>query len=103
MHSIPESERLTVSNPNPHHDDVVGSTPQPTNIQWIQWRLMAAFPQCILDIQDTRGDDQHLSVTISSTAFSGKSRIACHQMVYAALDHMRQGCIHAMSLKTIPA
>lgn len=72
-----------------------------SNVQWIYQRLSAAFPSSEIKVEDTRGDDQHLAVIIASGAFLEKSRIACHQLVYGALDHMRQGKIHAMSLKTL--
>ena len=71
-----------------------------SNIEWIQQRLVQAFPDAIIHVEDTRGDDQHLAVTICAAGFLGKSIVACHKMVYAALDQMRQGRIHAMSLKT---
>ncbi len=50
---------------------------------------------------DVRGDDgAHFEATIVSPAFDGKSRVARHQLVYAALgDHMREA-IHALSFKT---
>ena len=69
-------------------------------MHWILQKLGAAFPQSEITVNDTRGDDQHMSVTIVSGVFAEKSRITCHQMVYAALDHMRHGHIHAMALKT---
>ena len=72
-----------------------------SNVHWIYQRLNTAFPSAEIQVEDTRGDDQHLAVIIASGAFLEKSRIACHQLVYGALDHMRQGKIHAMSLKTV--
>lgn len=46
------------------------------------------------------GDGRHFFATIISRAFTGKSRIARHQMVYQALgDRMREQ-IHALSMKT---
>jgi len=72
-----------------------------SNVHWIYQRLSTAFPCAEIQVEDTRGDDQHLAVIIASGAFLEKSRIACHQLVYGALDHMRQGKIHAMSLKTL--
>ncbi len=71
-----------------------------SNVHWIHQKLRAAFPQAEITVVDTRGDDQHLSVTIISRMFAEKSRMACHQMVYAALDHMRQNQIHALALRT---
>ena len=71
------------------------------NVSWIHQRLLLSFPDAIIQVEDTRGDDQHLAVTIRAADFSGKTMIACHKMVYAALDQMRHNRIHAMSLKTI--
>ncbi len=71
-----------------------------SNVHWIHQKLSTAFPQADITVTDTRGDDQHLSVTIISGVFAQKSRMACHQMVYAALDHMRHNQIHALALRT---
>jgi acid stress-induced BolA-like protein IbaG/YrbA len=51
---------------------------------------------------DVTGDDgAHFEATIVAPAFIGKSRVARHQMVYAALgDHMREA-IHALSFRTL--
>jgi acid stress-induced BolA-like protein IbaG/YrbA len=51
---------------------------------------------------DVRGDDgAHFEATIVAPAFAGKSRVARHQMIYAALgDHMREA-IHALSFKAL--
>ena len=71
-----------------------------SNVHWIRQKLDAAFPQADITVTDTRGDDQHLSVTIISGLFAEKPRMVCHQMVYAALDHMRHNQIHALALRT---
>ncbi|MEO8938618.1 MAG: BolA/IbaG family iron-sulfur metabolism protein [Burkholderiaceae bacterium] len=51
---------------------------------------------------DVRGDDgAHFEATIVAPAFVGKSRVARHQLIYAALgDHMAEA-IHALSFKTL--
>jgi acid stress-induced BolA-like protein IbaG/YrbA len=47
------------------------------------------------------GDGRHFFATIVSSAFEGRSRVARHQQVYAALgDRMREQ-IHALSMKTL--
>jgi acid stress-induced BolA-like protein IbaG/YrbA len=47
------------------------------------------------------GDGAHFQAVIVSTAFSGKSRVQRHQIVYAALgDRMREE-IHALSMQTL--
>jgi acid stress-induced BolA-like protein IbaG/YrbA len=62
--------------------------------------LIAAAVDCT-EI-DVRGDEgAHFEATIVAPAFEGKSRVARHQLVYAALgDHMREA-IHALSFKTL--
>ena len=51
---------------------------------------------------DVSGDDgAHFEATIVSPVFEGKSRVARHQLVYAALgEHMKEA-IHALSFKTL--
>jgi acid stress-induced BolA-like protein IbaG/YrbA len=62
--------------------------------------LIAAHLECTTI--DVRGDDgAHFEATIVAPAFTGKSRVARHQLIYAALgDHMREA-IHALSFKTL--
>jgi acid stress-induced BolA-like protein IbaG/YrbA len=50
---------------------------------------------------DVDGDGRHFFATIVSAVFEGRSRVARHQQVYAALgDRMREQ-IHALSMKTL--
>ena len=50
---------------------------------------------------EVEGDGRHFFATIVSAAFDGRSRVARHQQVYAALgDRMREE-IHALSMKTL--
>ena len=47
------------------------------------------------------GDGAHFQATIVSAAFTGKSRVQRHQIVYGALgDRMREE-IHALSMQTL--
>ena len=49
---------------------------------------------------EVEGDGRHFFATIVSAEFAGRSRVARHQQVYAALgDRMREQ-IHALSMKT---
>jgi acid stress-induced BolA-like protein IbaG/YrbA len=50
---------------------------------------------------EVRGDGQHFEAVIVSRAFAGKSRIARHQLVYAALGARMKSEIHALSMKTL--
>jgi acid stress-induced BolA-like protein IbaG/YrbA len=50
---------------------------------------------------EVSGDGHHFEAVIVSDAFEGKSRVARHQLVYAALgDRMREE-IHALSMQTL--
>lgn len=66
--------------------------------------LRDAFPDAAIDLVDTAGDQDHYSLTVTSAAFRGKSRIEQHKMVYAALNGSMTTTLHALQLKTaIPA
>jgi acid stress-induced BolA-like protein IbaG/YrbA len=47
------------------------------------------------------GDGQHFEALIVSAAFEGKSRVARHQLVYAALGERMRAEIHALSMRTL--
>ena len=59
-----------------------------------------AFPDADIEMRDLAGDDNHWAATIRSSAFNGKSRVAQHQMVYAALKGNMGGVLHALQLTT---
>lgn len=40
----------------------------------------------------------HFTVEIASEQFAGKGRVACHQLVYAALGDLMQTDIHALRI-----
>ncbi len=53
------------------------------------------------DVIEVEGDGRHFQALVVSAAFEGKTRVARHQLVYAALgDRMRQE-IHALSMRTL--
>ncbi len=62
--------------------------------------LRAAFADADIEIKDLAGDGDHYKAIIRSTAFAGKSRVAQHQMVYAALKGKIGGELHALALET---
>ena len=59
-----------------------------------------AFPDADIEIKDLAGDENHYAATIASAAFKDKSRVAQHQMVYAALKGNMGGVLHALQLQT---
>ena len=62
--------------------------------------LRDAFPDAQITLKDLAGDNDHWSAEIVSEQFSGKSRVAQHQMVYAALKGRMGGQLHALALQT---
>lgn len=64
--------------------------------------LRDAFSDADIEIQDLAGDGDHYRAVIRSSAFVGKSRVAQHQMVYAALKGRMGGQLHALALDTGP-
>jgi acid stress-induced BolA-like protein IbaG/YrbA len=49
---------------------------------------------------EVRGDGHHFEAVIVSAAFSGKSRVQQHQLVYKALGSRMHAEIHALSMQT---
>lgn len=70
--------------------------------QELETLLRESFPDADIVIQDLAGDGDHYKATIRSAAFAGKSRVAQHQQVYAALKGRMGGELHALALDTGP-
>lgn len=64
--------------------------------------LRDAFTDADITIIDLAGDGDHYRAVIRSRAFAGKSRVAQHQLVYAALQGRMGGALHALALDTGP-
>ena len=62
--------------------------------------LREAFPDAHIELKDLAGDNDHWSAEIVSDSFRGKSRVAQHQRVYAALKGRMGGALHALALTT---
>lgn len=62
--------------------------------------LTEAFPNAEIILTDLAGDNDHWQAEIVSEQFRGKTRVAQHQMVYAALQGKMGGELHALALKT---
>ncbi len=66
----------------------------------IEAMIKAAMPDAEIEIIDLAGDGDHYKAIVVSEAFAGKSRVAQHQMVYAALKGNMGGVLHALALET---
>ncbi|TDI49986.1 MAG: BolA family transcriptional regulator [Acidobacteria bacterium] len=67
----------------------------------VKSRIEDALPGARVRIGTFSGDD-HFEAIVEAPQFSGKTRIEQHRMVYAALDGLIGGAMHALALKTVP-
>ncbi len=58
-----------------------------------------SIPDADVQVRLFSGDD-HFEMEVVSASFADKSRVAQHQMVYAALGEHMKAAIHALALKT---
>ena len=63
--------------------------------------IKTAMPDAQITIQDLAGDENHYSATIKSKAFTGKSKIEQHKLVYKALKGKMGEELHALALNTM--
>ncbi|MBM86254.1 MAG: BolA family transcriptional regulator [Rhodospirillaceae bacterium] len=66
----------------------------------IERLIKEGFPDAQITIEDLRGDGDHYSAHIVSSAFAGKTRVQQHQMVYASLKGRMGTELHALALQT---
>ena len=66
----------------------------------IKAMILDAFPDAHIEITDLAGDGDHYKAVVKTAAFVGKSRVAQHQAVYAALKGKMGGELHALALET---
>ena len=70
------------------------------DLKEIENLIKEAMPDAVIEIQDLAGDGNHYSATITSSNFSGKSKIEQHKMVYNSLKGKMGNELHALALKT---
>ncbi len=83
----------------------------PARVARMRYLLEAAFAPIALEILDdshkhvghagARGGQGHFTVEVVSAAFAGKSPLARHRLVYAALGDMMQTDIHALAIRAL--
>jgi stress-induced morphogen len=66
----------------------------------IEALIRAALPDATVEIRDLAGDGDHYAAHVVSSAFTGKTRIAQHKLVYEALGGRMGGELHALQLTT---
>ena len=70
------------------------------NLKEIENFIKEAMPDAIVEIQDLAGDGNHYSATVTSSKFSGKTKIEQHKMVYNSLKGRMGNELHALAIKT---
>lgn len=66
----------------------------------ITYLMEDAFPDACVKISSRDGDRVHYSLSVYTNAFSGKSLLQQHRMVYKILEGYIGASVHALSLKT---
>lgn len=66
----------------------------------IEALILQALPDAEVAITDLAGDGDHYAARVVSSAFTGKSRVQRHKMVYEALGGRMGGELHALQLTT---
>ena len=70
------------------------------NLKEIENYIKEALPNAKVEIQDLAGDGNHYSATVTTSEFSGKSKIEQHKMVYNSLKGKMGNELHALAIKT---
>ena len=70
------------------------------DLKEIERLIKETFSDARVEIQDLAGDGNHYSATVTSSKFSGKSKIEQHKMVYNSLKGKMGNELHALALKT---
>lgn len=72
----------------------------PMNAGEIEQLIKQALPDAEVSIEDLRGDGDHYAAYVRSSAFTGKTRVQQHQLVYQALQGRMGNELHALALQT---
>ena len=71
------------------------------SVEEVRKRIEDALPGAVVQVGTFSGHD-HFEATVTAPQFEGKSLVEQHRMVYAALDGLLGGAMHALALKTRP-
>ena len=70
------------------------------DLKEIEKHIKEALPDAIVEIQDLAGDGNHYSETVTTSKFSGKSKIEQQKMLYSSLKCKMGNELHALAIKT---
>ncbi len=71
------------------------------SIEEVKRRIEEALPGARVQVGTFSGHD-HFEASVEAPQFEGKSMVDQHRMVYAAVDGLLGGAVHALALKTKP-
>ena len=71
------------------------------SIEEVKKRIEDALPGANVQVGTFSGAD-HFEALVEAPQFQGKTRIEQHKMVYAAVEDLLGGAMHALALKTRP-
>lgn len=67
----------------------------------IRERIVAQYPDAVVEARDLTGGGDHWDVVVVSSAFEGKRPLQQHKLIYACFaDELHTGELHALALKT---
>ncbi len=70
------------------------------SLEQVEAMIKTQLPDAEVWVKDLGGGD-HLEAVVVSEAFSGKTRVSQHQLVYSALkEPLASEAIHALALRT---
>jgi stress-induced morphogen len=69
------------------------------SVEEVRRRIEAALPGATVDVGTFHGPD-HFQAVVEAPQFRGKTLVEQHRMVYAAVDGLLGGAMHALALKT---
>lgn len=72
-----------------------------TKAEEVRRRIEQSLPGARVEVVAFSGDD-HLRASVTATQFAGKSLVEQHRLVYASLDGLIGGAVHALQLETRP-
>ena len=71
------------------------------SVQEVKRRIEDALPGARVQVGTFSGAD-HFEALVEAPQFKGKSLVEQHRMVYAAVDGLLGGAMHALALRTRP-
>ena len=91
----------------------ISNTAPPVQVRAIEQQLNARLTPTQLEVLDesanhaghaganAQGFGSHFRVRIASPAFAGKSRVACHRLVYDAMQNFIDQGLHALAIEIL--